>query len=35
MDSALANLMIEHNCGVVVEETFTLKQVDENFFGDL
>jgi restriction system protein len=31
----LANLMIEHNCGVVVEETFTLKQVDENFFGDL
>lgn len=31
----LANLMIEHTCGVVVEETFTLKQVDENFFGDL
>jgi restriction system protein len=31
----LANLMIEHNCGVVIEETFTLKQVDENFFGDL
>lgn len=31
----LANLMIEHNRGVVVEETFTLKQVDENFFGDL
>ena len=31
----LANLMIEHNCGVVEEETFTLKQVDENFFGDL
>ena len=30
----LANLMIEHNCGVVVEETFSLKQVDENFFGD-
>jgi restriction system protein len=31
----IANLMIEHNCGVVVEETFNLKQVDENFFGDL
>jgi restriction system protein len=31
----LANLMVEHNCGVVMEETFTLKQVDENFFGDL
>jgi restriction system protein len=31
----LANLMIEHNCGVVIEETFTLQQVDENFFGDL
>jgi restriction system protein len=31
----LANLMIEHNCGVVVEETFILKQVDENFFGDM
>jgi restriction system protein len=30
----LANLMIEHNCGIVVEETFTLKQIDENFFGD-
>jgi hypothetical protein len=29
------NLMIEHNCGVVEEQTFTLKQVDENFFGDL
>jgi restriction system protein len=31
----LANLMIEHNCGVAVEETFTLKHVDENFFGDV
>jgi restriction system protein len=30
-----ANLMIEHNCGVVEEQTFTLKQVDENLFGDL
>lgn len=30
----LANLMIEHNCGVTAEQTFTLKHVDENFFGD-
>lgn len=28
----LAALMIEHDCGVVVEESFVLKQVDENFF---
>ena len=28
----LANLMIEHDCGVVTEESFVLKQVDENFF---
>ncbi len=30
----LASLMIEHNCGVIAEHTFTLKHVDENFFGD-
>jgi hypothetical protein len=24
--------MIEHDCGVVVEESFVLKQVDDNFF---
>lgn len=30
----LANLMIEHNCGVVTQQTFTLKQLDENYFGD-
>jgi restriction system protein len=30
----LAALMIEHDCGVVVEESFVLKQVDENFFED-
>ncbi|MEV6849477.1 restriction endonuclease [Actinoplanes sp. NPDC051411] len=28
----LARLMIEHGCGVVTEATYTLKQVDENFF---
>jgi restriction system protein len=28
----LARLMVEHNCGVKVEETFVLKQVDEDFF---
>jgi restriction system protein len=28
----LASLMIEHDCGVITEETYTLKQVDENFF---
>jgi len=26
--------MIEHDCGVIVEESFVLKQVDENFFED-
>jgi restriction system protein len=31
----LAALMIEHGCGVVVEESFILKQVDENFFEQL
>ena len=31
----LAALMIENDCGVVVEESFVLKQVDENFFEDL
>lgn len=30
----LAALMIEHDCGVVVEASFVLKQVDENFFGE-
>lgn len=29
--SELAALMIEHDCGVIVEESFVLKQVDENF----
>jgi len=28
----LASLMIEHDCGVITEESFVLKQVDENFF---
>jgi restriction system protein len=28
----LAALMIEHGCGVIVEESFVLKQLDENFF---
>jgi restriction system protein len=31
----LAALMIEHGCGVIVEESFILKQVDENFFEDI
>jgi restriction system protein len=31
----LAALMIENDCGVVVEESFILKQVDENFFEGL
>jgi restriction system protein len=31
----LAALMIENDCGVVVEESFVLKQVDENFFEGL
>jgi restriction endonuclease Mrr len=30
----LAALMIEHGCGVVEEQRFTLKQVDENFFDE-
>ena len=30
----LARLMVEHNCGVRVEETFVLKQVDEDFFDE-
>jgi len=30
----LAALMIKYDCGVVTEETYTLKQVDENFFGE-
>jgi len=30
----LANLMIEHNCGVIAEHTFILEHVDENYFGD-
>jgi restriction system protein len=28
----LAALMIEHDCGVIVEKSFVLKQVDGNFF---
>jgi hypothetical protein len=28
----LAALMIEHDCGVIVEESFVLKRMDENFF---
>jgi restriction system protein len=28
----LAAPMIEHDCGIIVEESFVLKQVDENFF---
>ncbi len=31
----LAALMIEHGCGVIIEESFVLKQVDENFFEQL
>ncbi len=30
----LAELMIEHNCGITVQETFVLKQIDENFFDE-
>ena len=30
----LASLMIEHDCGVIAEHTFTLKHLDENFFDD-
>jgi restriction system protein len=29
-----AQLMVEHNCGVRVEETFVLKEVDEDFFDE-
>lgn len=28
----LAALMIEHDCGVIIEQSFVLKRVDENFF---
>jgi len=30
----LAQLMIEHNVGVSVEKTYTIKQLDENYFPD-
>jgi restriction system protein len=30
----LAQLMVEHNCGVRVEETFVLKEGDEDFFDE-
>ncbi|MCW3817864.1 restriction endonuclease [Micromonospora sp. DR5-3] len=30
----LARLMIVHGCGVVTEETYILKQIDENFFSE-
>lgn len=30
--ATMSALMIEHDCGVIVEESFVLKQVDENFF---
>jgi restriction system protein len=30
----LAVLMIKHSCGAVTEETYTLKQIDENFFSE-
>lgn len=30
----MARLMVEHNCGVRVEETFTLRQVDEDFLDE-
>ena len=30
----LARLMIEHNVGVSVEKTYTIKQIDENYFPD-
>jgi len=30
----LAKLMIEHNVGVSVEKTYTIKQIDENYFPD-
>jgi restriction system protein len=31
----LARLMVEHNCGVKVEEAFVLKEVDEDFFDEM
>lgn len=30
----LAQLMIEHNVGVSIEKTYTIKQIDENYFPD-
>jgi restriction system protein len=30
----LAQLMVQHNCGVRVEETFVLKEVDEDFLDE-
>ena len=30
----LAALMIDHDCGVVTEESFVLKRIDENFFDE-
>jgi hypothetical protein len=30
----LAVLMIKYGCGVITEETYTLKQIDENFFSE-
>ena len=30
----LAELTVEHNCGVRVEDTFVLKEVDEDFFDE-
>ena len=30
----LARLMIEHNVGVSIEKTYTIKQIDENYFPD-
>src|SRR5512132_2671478 len=30
----LAQVMVQHNCGVRVEDTFVLKEVDEDFFDD-
>ena len=30
----LARLMIRHNVGVVVEMTYEVKKLDENYFGE-
>jgi restriction system protein len=30
----LAQLMVQHNCRVRVEDTFVLKEVDEDFFDE-